>query len=403
MGEHPLPDNSKKWTGVILAGGAGTRLFPLTAEIPKPLVRVCGKPMLDYAIDHLRYAGIKDIIIVVRHLGEKIRDHMDNDWLNNPARLGDLNIQVPNVDSKDTADALRKVDDLIPEGSNILVSMGDIVTNLHLKQFLDYHVQKNGFATMSMKTIDEPTQYGVVVLDSDKRIHTFLEKPNSEELYVSSIIQRSDLYQHTNLINTGIYAFNYEILEILRNENQLMDFGKHVFRFLLENKYPIYGFVETYYWMDVGQARPYLWANWDLLRKYGWPVTPRGQEHDGGLWYEAYPTCGEGCILEKPAFLGNNLKLGKHVTIQALSVLDDNCVLGDNCVIDKSVIWENVKIGANCKITESIVCTGSTIMDNVQLTECVVGPGCKIAANSVRKYEKIVRGENDSGKKVKKT
>ena len=180
-----------------------------------------------------------------------------------------------------------------------------------------------------------------------------------------------------------------------------MDFGKHVFRFLLENMYAIYGFVESYYWLDIGQARPYLWANWDLLRKYGWPVTPRGQEHDGGLWYETVPAVGEGCILEKPAFLGNNLKLGKKVMVQALSVLDDNDIIGDNTVIDKSVIWEDVKIGANCKISESIVCSGSVIMDNVQLTECVVGPGCKIAANSVRKFEKIVRGENDSGKKGK--
>nr|MDO8110242.1 NDP-sugar synthase [Candidatus Sigynarchaeota archaeon] len=392
----------EKWTGVILAGGIGSRLFPLTQDVPKPLVHVCGKAMLDYAIDHLRYAGIKKIIIVVKHLGDKIREHMEKNWFNNPTNMGDLKIQVPKVDSRDTADALRKVDDLI-DTDFILVSMGDIVTNLHLKRFLDYHVEKKGFATISMKTIDEPTQYGVVVLDSDKKIHTFLEKPDSQELYVSSIMQRSDLFQHTNLINTGIYAFNKEILSILRKENQLMDFGKHVFRFLLENKYSIYGFVENYYWMDVGQAKPYLWANWDLLRKYGWPVTPRGSEHDGGLWYDAAPAQGNGCKIDKPGFIGKTVTLGKNVHVQALSVLEDGVVIGDNCVIDKSVLWEDVKVGSNCNIAESIICNGTTIMDNVQLVECVVGPGCTIPSNSVRKYEKIVRGENEAGKKVKKS
>jgi NDP-sugar pyrophosphorylase family protein len=282
------------------------------------------------------------------------------------------------------------VDDLITT-DYILVSMGDIVTNLPLKRFLDYHLSKKGFATISMKTIDEPTQYGVVILDSDKKIHTFLEKPNSEELYVSSMIQRSDLFQHTNLINTGIYAFNKEILQILRKEHQLMDFGKHVFRFLLENKYDIYGFVENYYWMDVGQAKPYLWANWDLLRKYGWPVTPRGVEHDGGIWYEKFPSHGDDLKIDKPAFVGNDVRLGKKVHIQSLSVVNDDVEIGDETTIDKSVIWAGTKIGSKCSIHESIICTGVKIGDNVQLIECVVGPGSDIHSNTTKKYEKIVR------------
>ncbi|MBN2150545.1 MAG: NDP-sugar synthase [Candidatus Lokiarchaeota archaeon] len=379
-----------RWTGVILAGGLGSRLFPLTQDIPKPLVQVAGKSMLDFAIDHLRYAGIKKIIIVLKHMGEKIRQHMEKHWFNDAARLGDLDIQIPHVDSKDTADALRAVDHLI-DTDHILVSMGDIVTNLPLKQFLDFHMSKRGFATISMKAVDEPTQYGVVIIDSDKKIHTFLEKPDSQELYVSSMIQRSDMFQHTNLINTGIYAFNKEILQILRKERQLMDFGKHVFRFLLENKYPIYGFVENYYWMDVGQPRPYLWANWDLLRKYGWPITPRGVEHDGGLWYESFPTHGEGLKIDKPSFIGNNVSLGSRVSIHSLSVICDDVEIGNETTIDKSVVWESVKIGSKCTIRESIVCSGAKIGDGVELNECVVGPGTAIEPGSRRQYEKIVR------------
>ncbi|MEX2683874.1 MAG: sugar phosphate nucleotidyltransferase [Candidatus Sigynarchaeota archaeon] len=378
------------WTGVILAGGLGSRLFPLTQDIPKPLVKVCGKAMLDYAIDHLRYAGIKKIIIVLKHMGEKIREHMEKHWFNDANRLGDLEIKIPYVDSKDTADALRSVDNLI-NTENILVSMGDIVTNLPLKRFLDYHLSKKGFATISMKPIDEPTQYGVVILDADKKIHTFLEKPDSQELYVSSMIQRTGMFQHTNLINTGIYAFNKEILQILRKEHQLMDFGKHVFRFLLENKYSIYGFVENYYWMDVGQPRPYLWANWDLLRKHGWPITPPGFEHDDGLWYDNYPVHGDGLKLHGPVFIGNNVRLGREVNILPLSVIGDDVDIGNQTTIDKSVVWENVQIGSKCTIHETIICTGARIGDNVNLNECVVGPGCVILPGSIKRSEKIVR------------
>lgn len=380
---------SDDWTGVILAGGLGSRLFPLTQDIPKPLVQVANKAMLDYAIDHIKHAGIKKIIIVVKHLGDKIREHMEREWFSRPD-LDGLDIQIPQVDSRDTADALRKIDHLITT-DHVLVSMGDIVTNLPLKKFMEYHVGKGGFATISMKTIDEPTQYGVVLLDSDKKIYLFLEKPDSRELYVSAFVQRSDIFLHTNLINTGIYAFKKDILKLLRNEASLMDFGKNVFPYLLENKYFIYGFVEEYYWMDVGQPRPYLWANWDMLRKHGWPVLPRGQEHPGLAWYDAIPAQGEGCRFENPHALGRDVHLGRDVQVKTLSVLGDGVSVGDKSTIERSVLWTNARVGKECIVQESIVCNDVTIGDNVTLVECVVGPGTVIEDKATRKYEKIVR------------
>ena len=381
------------WTAVILAGGLGSRLFPLTQEIPKPLVPVGNKAMLDYAIDHVKYAGIKKIVIVLKHLGEKIRAHMEEKWYGNPEKIGDLDIKIPRVDSKDTADALRKVSNLI-ETDYVLVSMGDIVTNLPLKNFLKYHEEKNAFSTISMKTIDEPTQYGVVMLDSDKKIHLFLEKPDSRELYVSSIIQRSDIYLHTNLINTGIYAFKSEIVDLLNSEHSLMDFGRNVFPYLLENKYDIYGFVENYYWMDVGQPKPYLWANWDIIRGYGWPVTPNGKKNSD-LWYEEKPTLDQGTVIQKPGAFGKNLSIGRDVKIKELCVIDENTAIGENTIIEKSVIWENVKIGANCDIKESIICNNVKIGENVRINESVIGPNCIIQEGKKVSYQKIVHGEND--------
>lgn len=375
------------WTGVILAGGIGSRLRPLTQYIPKPLVQVANKPMLDYAIDHLKYAGIKEIIVVVKHLGEKIRVHMEEEWFSNEERLGDLHIEVPHVNSLDTADALRKVDDLI-ETDYVLVSMGDIVTNLPLKDFLQYHVKKGGIASISMKEIEEPKQYGVVILDPDGKIQVFLEKPTSQELYLSSFIQQSEQVSAGNLINTGIYAFKSDIIDLLRNDNSLMDFGKNVFPYLLENRFSIYGFVEKYYWMDVGQAKPYLWANWDLLRGYGWPVTPRGTDH-GGLWYDEKPDVSEGLKIDPPCALGK-VQFGKNVHIKQLTTLDDNVTIGDGSKVERSTIWKNVTIGKDCDIKESIVCNDVELGDGVTLVNCTIGPQSKIASGRTLQYEKVI-------------
>ncbi|MHA1679872.1 MAG: sugar phosphate nucleotidyltransferase, partial [Promethearchaeota archaeon] len=258
-----------------------------------------------------------------------------------------------------------------------------------LKSFLEFHMHKNGIATISMKEIDEPKQYGVVLLDPEQKIQVFLEKPTSQELYLSSFIQQSDEIRASNLINTGLYAFKREILDLLLKDNSLMDFGKNVFPYLLENGFSIFGFVERYYWMDVGQAKPYLWANWDLLRGYGWPVTPRGTDHDG-LWFDVAPDAGENLVIEPPCALGS-VNLGNNVHIKTLTTLNDQVSIGDNTIIERSTVWENTKIGRDCNFYESIICNDVTIGDNVSLIGCIVGPGSVIEENQKLEYKKIVR------------
>ena len=170
------------WCGVILAGGKGTRLMPLTWNMPKPMIKIANKPMVHYAIDLLRYAGIKKIIIVVRHLGEQIIDYIEKiDW---GIEWG-LEIRIPNVDSLDTADALRKVSDLI-DCENIIISMADIITNINMKEFMDFSMKKNAFGSISLLSSDQPKQFGVIVLNGNHRIRGFLEKPRPDELYLSS-------------------------------------------------------------------------------------------------------------------------------------------------------------------------------------------------------------------------
>ncbi|MHA1266014.1 MAG: sugar phosphate nucleotidyltransferase [Candidatus Helarchaeota archaeon] len=356
------------WTAVILAGGIGSRLQPLTSDRPKPLVPVVGKPMIIYAIDLLRYAGVSNIIIVVKHMGDKIREFIKQQ------NFG-VSIQIPDVNSLDTADALRKVSDLI-ETDHIVVSMADIITNIHLKEFLEFSLSKDGIGAISLVSTDMPSQFGVIVLSENHRINSFLEKPEAFELYLSSRISSQNYHLHRNVINTGIYAFSHEILDIL-NRTSLMDFGKDVFPYLLENNYALYGYIAKYYWQDAGTPKYYKYVNWDLLRKWAWPIVPPGTELREYIWI------GENCQipnldnLQQHVSIGNNIQLGENVVIESLSALGNNIQIAENVKIKESVIWDNVKIGKNCSITNSILCENVILGENV-----VIEPDVIIASNS---------------------
>ena len=365
----------REWSAIILAGGKGSRLMPLTSLIPKPLVKVTNKAMVDYSIAHLIFADIKHIILALAYMGQELKEYVEKIWT--PDKLGDVELECVIQESKGTADAYRLLTNNI-DSEKIVVSMADIVTNLPMREFMDFHSEKLGTATISMKTSESHTsQYGVVLLDQNRKIYLFLEKPAPMELYLSSMAQRTDLFLHTNIINTGIYCFNKEIGSILE-ETGLMDFGGEVFPYLLDNNYDLYGFVKNYYWLDCGNAETYLWANWDLLRKYSWPITPNGEEYDG-IYVMGVINSGQNVSIEKPSCFGDFVELLNRVKIKPLCSIGAHVKIGEDTVIEKSVIWDNVEIGAGCHIDGSIVCNNCEIGDNVVLHNAIVAPNSKIS------------------------
>ncbi|MFX0030710.1 MAG: sugar phosphate nucleotidyltransferase [Candidatus Hermodarchaeota archaeon] len=369
---------TREWSAIILAGGKGKRLMPLTSLIPKPLVKVTNVPMVDYAIAHLVYADIKHIILALAYKGGVLKEYIKKTWT--PDRLGDVELECEIQESRGTADAYRLLTNQI-DSEKVVVSMADIVTNLPMKDFMTFHSEKGGLATISMKTVESHTsEYGVVLLDKNRKIYLFLEKPAPMELYVSSMAQRADLFLHTNIINTGIYCFNRNIANIL-HEIGLMDFGGELFPYLLENQFDLYGFVGNYYWMDAGNSTTYLWANWDLLRKYAWPILPNGVEYDG-IYVMGIINSGQNIEIEKPSCFAEFVQLENRVKIRELTSIGQNVVIGEDSLIEKSVIWDNVKIGAGCIITESIICDNCEIGENVVLERAIIAPNCKIENNS---------------------
>ncbi|MFX1575092.1 MAG: sugar phosphate nucleotidyltransferase [Promethearchaeota archaeon] len=380
----------REWSAIILAGGKGKRLMPLTSLIPKPLVKVTNVPMVDYAIAHLVYADIKYIILALAHGGEKLKEYVEKTWT--PDKLGDVELEWAIQDSKGTADAYRLLTDRI-DSENVVVSMADIVTNLPMKDFMSFHSEKDGLATISMKTVESHiSQYGVVLLDKNRKIYLFLEKPAPMELYLSSMAQRTDLFLHTNVVNTGIYCFKKNIENIL-HETSLMDFGGELFPYLLENNYDLYGFVKNYYWMDAGNSTTYLWANWDLLRKYAWPILPDGVEYDG-IYVKGIINSGQNISIGRPSCFGEFVVLGNRVKIGDLTSIGQSVSIGEDTKIEKSVLWDNINIGAGCIINESIICNNCEIGENVVLERAIIAPNCKISNNSQIRDQTLELGQS---------
>ena len=209
---------------------------------------------------------------------------------------------------------------------------------------------------------------------TDARIKLFMENPNLN-LYLVLI----ETHELLPIINTGIYCFKKEIADLLMN-NELMDFGGEVFPYLLENKYSLYGFVEDYYWMDIGNPLTYLWANWDMLRLYGWPIQPPGNRIEGKNIWLAEDKLPENIELTDEISIGKNFKYGKNCKISNLCSIGDNVTIGDNVFLDRCVIWDNAKIGSNCKVINSIICNDVVVEDDVTIqSESVIGPKCKVS------------------------
>ena len=363
---------------VVLAGGLGTRLMPLTAHKPKPLVPIANRPILDYAMDLLLNSGVEEAILVVKYLGDQIREHIKK----NP-REG-IDIKIPDVTPLDTADAVRKVSTYIQD--DFVITMADILTNINLREFMQFHIEKKGIASITLEPVDTPLEYGVIILDSSNRINLFLEKPLPTELYVSSIgfAEREVAYLHSNLINTGMYAFSHEILDILDQQPSLMDFGKHVFPFLIEKNFEIYGYVAKYFWVDIGNPKVYLKANWDILRGEYQPYSGNifssySQLEIGNVWVGEGVNIAPSAHISPPVLIGNNVEIKDSTKIGPLTVIGDDCEIERNTVIENSVLWERVIVEEEAKVTKAIICNDSVVGERAKLDSfSIIGDHSKI-------------------------
>ncbi len=326
---------------VILVGGEGTRLRPLTCGIAKSMLPILNKPFLEHLIIYLRKYGVEDIILTVCYMPDSIRTYFGDG-----TQFGVSLTYVMENSPLGTAGAIKNVERYLSE--TFLVFNGDIFTDLDLSAMIALHREKVAKVTIALTGVDDPTAYGVVETDGQGRIGQFLEKPSRDQVT-------------SNMINAGIYVLEPDVLDCIPPTTHFM-FEHHLFPLLLERGEPLYGYPSSSYWMDIGTPEKYLQLHRDLLMK-------RGSEQ---------VMMGEGCVI------------GSQTQLRGPVVIGDKCKIGNNTLIESSVLWQGVQVGrhvtlkdcivaSNCLISDDCTVVNSVLADNVVMAEGIrLQPGSKI-------------------------
>ncbi|ADV64632.1 sugar phosphate nucleotidyltransferase [Desulfurococcus mucosus] len=354
---------------VVLAGGLGTRLYPLTKVAPKPMIPLAGKPILEYIVDGLVRHGFTDIIIAARYLGTQVVEYFKGHPYAKPVIL----------DSKDTADAVRLLDGVFDD--HFIVSMGDTLCNADYREIYDYHKSSNAVATIALKQVENPLPYGIVYLDEHGDILLFIEKPLSIEVYLLSLAyyRQKGASAYENLINAGIYVFNPHILEILERNPGLMDFGRHVFPYLVENGYRVRGHVlgHSVYWNDIGRLETYKSVAWDMLDGRIPGLEPAAPMASKGVYiHDSAIVRGR---VNPPVYIGRSVVVEEGASVGPYAVLEDNAVVGKGSVIQEGIVWRDTLIGEGSRIYDSILMNRVEVAPGSTLVSTVVGTGSRVS------------------------
>jgi mannose-1-phosphate guanylyltransferase/phosphomannomutase len=355
---------------VIMAGGEGTRLRPLTSNQPKPMMPIANRPMMEHIVELLKEHGFDDIVVTVAFLANTIRNYFGDG-----SEFGVRMVYATEETPLGTAGSVRNAMEQLKD-ERFLVISGDVLTDIDLSAVVKYHEEKGAMATIGLKAMENPLEFGIVITNEDGSIDRFLEKPGWGQVF-------------SDTINTGIYVLEPEVLRHVPRDRPY-DFSKELFPLLLEMGRPIYGHVCDGYWQDIGNLDQYRQANFDALDERVQLNIP-GLKIRGDVWI------GEGVEIddvegvEGPAFIGNYARvspeasvgpytiLGSATTLRergriSRSVLDGSCYIGRSAVIEGAIIGRNCDIRAHARIHE-----GVAIGDQVTIgDQSVIYPGVRI-------------------------
>lgn len=335
---------------VLMAGGEGTRLRPLTANRPKPLVPLVNKPVMEYAIDLLKKYGINQIMVTVHYLADEIVSYFGDG-----SELGVQLMYSVEEEPLGTAGAVKMVEDFLDD--TFIIISGDALTDFDLSKIIKFHKDKKSIATLTLTRVDNPLEYGVVITEEDGSIRRFLEKPSWGEVF-------------SDTVNTGIYVLEPEVLKIME-KNKNYDWSKDIFPKLLEQEKPIYGYIAQGYWCDVGNLLQYRAAHQDLIQGKVDAKIP-GEKLGRKLWLGEGSEIHPSARIEGPAVIGNNCRIKENCTIDEFTVIGDNCIIEEGSTVHRSILWNNVYLGKKTRMTGSIVGRQTTIKNNVVVNEGVV-------------------------------
>ncbi|MGK7914195.1 MAG: sugar phosphate nucleotidyltransferase, partial [Prochloraceae cyanobacterium] len=336
---------------VLMAGGSGTRLRPLTCDLPKPMVPILNRPIAEHIVNLLKRHQIKEIIATLHYLPDVMRDYFQDG-----SEFGiEMTYAVEEEQPLGTAGCVKNIAELL-DGTFIVIS-GDCITDFDLQAAIKFHQQKQSKATLILARVPNPVEFGVVITDSEDRICRFLEKPSTSEIF-------------SDTVNTGTYILEPELLNYLP-ANQESDFSKDLFPLLLEKGEPMYGYVAEGYWCDVGHLDAYREAQYDGLQ---------GEVHLDFAYEEKKPRMWIGqntyidptAKIETPVIIGNNCRIGARVSIEAGTVIGDNVSIGADSDLKRPIIWNGAMIGDEVNLSACAIARGTRVDRRAHILEGAV-------------------------------
>lgn len=349
---------------VIMAGGFGTRLRPLTSNIPKPMAPMVNRPMMSHIVTLLTKLGIREILSLLYYQPEVITTYFGNGSA--------FGIDMHYVQSEadfGTAGSVRNAYEFLDE--RFIIISGDVLTDFNLSKAIAFHEEKKARATVVLTRVPDPLSFGVVMTNEDGKISRFLEKPQWGEVF-------------SDTINTGIYILEPDVLDLIPYKREY-DFSKDLFPRMLEEDLGLYGYIAEGYWRDVGNLTEYQVAHQDALRgvvKIDIPGKRRGNVYMGEGTFIADDVQFEGTVV-----LGENVTIGRGAFL-ANSVVGDGCLIDSGAELRNTVIWGRTRIGKGAHLCDDVICGEVEIGNDVVISEnvfvadrCRIGDGARLLAN----------------------
>lgn len=362
---------------VIMAGGQGTRMRPLTCDSPKPMARICGKPIIEYIMDLLIDNGVDEAAVTIKYLPQVIKDNFPNGMYKSLK----LTFVEEGISLKTAGSVKNAAKDF---NEPFFVISGDAMCDFNLKEIMQSHMQRNALATIVLNKVSDPREYGLVETDSKGIVEKFVEKPGWGQVT-------------TDNANTGIYVLNPEVLDDIP-ENEPYDFAKDLFPKMLSQGKNIYGYTASGYWCDIGDLQAYLNCNFDVIDK---KVSCKINEISEGIYskQEILPK-GHYTIIP-PIYIGENVEIEDGAIIGPNSVIDDGCLIGSNANIRYSLMLKNAYASSGSSMTKAILGCSSSLKKNAVMHDLTAtGTGVIIGKNSIIRPKVLIWPEieisNDS-------
>ncbi|WP_052487241.1 sugar phosphate nucleotidyltransferase [Gordoniibacillus kamchatkensis] len=347
---------------VIMAGGKGTRLRPLTCNTPKPMVPLMGRPVMEYTIDLLKEHGISEIVITTQYLTDVIRGYF-GDGSDFGVKLHYFEEETP----LGTAGSVKQAETFLDE--TFVVISGDALTDFDLSRAIAYHRLQASSATLVLTRVDHPLEFGVVMTDESGRIIRFLEKPGWGEVF-------------SDTVNTGIYILEPAVLRHVHSSGPF-DFSKDLFPLLMSKDVPLYGYIAEGYWSDIGNLEQYRQAQFDLLDGKV-KADIRAREAMPRVWIGDGVKLDRTALVEGPAYLGAGTIVEEGVSLGAYSIVGAGGRIEAGASLERAVLWNNVSIGRGAEVTGATLCRNAAVGNQAAVREgAVVGDSGRIGFKSV--------------------